>query len=399
MILCGATLAGAGACGNGDGVGHRPSGSSVVIRVPADARTIQGAVDVAKPGDLVLISPGVYPEAVQLSVQRLTIRGTDRNNVIIDGQFTRDIGVTLLADGDSVENLTVRDFADSGAVATGVRGFRFDHVTAYNNRHYGLSSVHATGGSITGNYASGQATAGISVARCKPCNTDVADNDTERNNIGMALTNASASLYVHDNRIADNRVGLTIGTDAAKEFAPQAGAIVVGNAIVDNAQPATPGPVGGEFGVGIDISGGSANMVAKNLITGNERVGVSVTDAGATTASNNQISRNVLAGNGPDLSHGPGVPTTNSWWGNTNLRGGDVTTVRTASIEIGDSPPAVPFEDGMVPSPQPQRAGPIDDSGPPVAVPAAIDPLSAAARANVPAADTSSPAVISGNSS
>ena len=176
------------------------------------------------------------------------------------------------------------------------------------------------------------------------------------------------------------------------------GAIVVGNAIIDNAQTATPGPVGGEFGVGIDISGGSANMVAKNLITGNERVGVSVTDAGTATATNNQISGNMLAGNGPDLAHGPGVATSNTWWGNVNLRGADVTSVHTASIPIGDSPPALSVRGRHGAEPASRNAtAPSTQSGPPVVTPAGIDPLSAAMRANVPAPDASSPAVISGS--
>ena len=48
---------------------------------------IQDAVDVAQEGDLILINPGVYNESITVTTSYLTLRGTDRNKVIIDGQF------------------------------------------------------------------------------------------------------------------------------------------------------------------------------------------------------------------------------------------------------------------------------------------------------------------------
>ena len=74
----------AAACGN-DGSNTSDSGSSSpptshrTLAVPADYTTITKAVDAAKPGDLVLISPGVYKEEVKVETDDVAIRGTDRN--------------------------------------------------------------------------------------------------------------------------------------------------------------------------------------------------------------------------------------------------------------------------------------------------------------------------------
>ena len=60
-----------------------------------DFTTIQNAVNKALTGDLILISPGVYNESVTITTPYLTIRGTDRNSVIIDGEFMRENGIQI----------------------------------------------------------------------------------------------------------------------------------------------------------------------------------------------------------------------------------------------------------------------------------------------------------------
>src|SRR4029077_12265545 len=86
--------------GEGPGEEPVPSGFAQTIRVPQQVSTIQAAVDRAKPGGMVLVSPGVYDEAVTVTTPYLTIRGTERNAVILDGGFTRANGIHVVeADG------------------------------------------------------------------------------------------------------------------------------------------------------------------------------------------------------------------------------------------------------------------------------------------------------------
>ena len=63
-----------------------PAGADGVLRVPDEFGAIQEAVDAAAPGDLVLVSPGTYNEAVNVVTDEITIRGTDRAGVVLDGR-------------------------------------------------------------------------------------------------------------------------------------------------------------------------------------------------------------------------------------------------------------------------------------------------------------------------
>jgi pectin methylesterase-like acyl-CoA thioesterase len=100
--------------GGDDSSSEEASGPST-IKVPADHPTIQEAVDAASPGDLVLIEPGTYNEAVKVTTEDITIRGTDRNTVILDGEFELDNGIFVVeADGVAVENMTARNYTSNG---------------------------------------------------------------------------------------------------------------------------------------------------------------------------------------------------------------------------------------------------------------------------------------------
>ena len=94
-------------------------------RARATRRRSRPASTSAKPGDLVLVSPGVYQEAVTVATDGIVIRGVDRNSTILDGEFKRDNGVNVVgADGVAVENLTARNYTENGFFWTGVLGYR-----------------------------------------------------------------------------------------------------------------------------------------------------------------------------------------------------------------------------------------------------------------------------------
>ena len=159
--------------------------------VPADAKTIQAGVDRAKSGDLVLVSPGVYRESVEVATDGIVLRGVDRNRTILDGEFRRANGVFVAgADGVAVENLTTRNYTENGFFWSGVLGYRGSYLTAYRNGDYGIYAYDSQYGQFDHSYASGSPDSGFYIGQCNPCHAVITDVVSEYNQLGYSGTNS-----------------------------------------------------------------------------------------------------------------------------------------------------------------------------------------------------------------
>ncbi|GAA4550881.1 right-handed parallel beta-helix repeat-containing protein [Amycolatopsis samaneae] len=381
-----------GGCASQAEPGHRPDGTRVTIRVPADAPTISAAVSLAQPGDLVLVAPGEYHETVKITTAQVTLRGEVREKVVIDGQLRQDNGVVVAASGVAVENLTVRNNTQNGVLVTGSakaatglpgRGGGYDtgdepirflgsflvsHVTATRNGLYGIYAFSAQHGAIEHSYASGGADSGIYVGQCKPCGIVVRDNVAELNAVGYEGTNAGGDLYVVGNRFSGNRVGLTTNSDHQEKLIPQEGAVIAGNLVAANQQPATPEQADGGWGIGIGIDGGSGNEVLRNRITGNVHAGLVLTATQDVPARGNRIVDGLFAANGADLGWTfPGVAK-----GSGNcVRGATARTVPDGLAAGAPCPAdaAAVSPSGTLPRPAPPRGIPFTEVAVPPAQP------------------------------
>lgn len=281
--------------------GADEDGSGVqTIEVPADAETITEAVAQAGEGDLILISPGTYEEAVTVDVEGVELRGLDRNEVVLDGGDDAPNGITVAADDVTVRNLTVRRFTSNGVYATGVEGFYVGHVTAANNGLYGIYALSSRYVTITDSYASGHPDSGIYVGQCDPCDTLVTASTAERNAVGFLATNASRRMFVVSSTWRHNRVGVSISSQDAEYGAPQQDAEVVANLVQDNDDGDAPGAP--TAGVGILVAGGQDDLISGNRVLGHDVGGIVVTDLPDGYVPNGtQVVGNDLANDGPDL--------------------------------------------------------------------------------------------------
>jgi len=268
---------------------------------------------------------------VKVSTAGVTLRGTDRAGVILDEDVLLANGITVTAPGVTVSNLTVRNATLNGVLITGMsdstgngvaqhsdgystldpskfpplQGFHIDHVTSYNNGLYGIYAFDAQYGLVENSFASGGADSGIYIGQCKPCHTVVRGNVAERNAVGYEGANAGPDLYIVGNRFVGNRVGATIDSDYQEAFIPQTGTTLIGNVIADNKEADTPEQADGGFGIGIGISGGTQNLVTKNLVTANPLAGLLITSADDLPPIDNQIIGNVFTANKADIVYSP----------------------------------------------------------------------------------------------
>ncbi|MFD1717429.1 right-handed parallel beta-helix repeat-containing protein [Georgenia deserti] len=319
------------ACGTGTDVSTDED--PAILQVPEEHETISAAVRAAEPGDLVLVSPGVYREEVHVATEDVTVRGTERDEVVIDGEGVRPSGIVATADGVRIENLTVQETTFYGVLVTGlhdesgpaapavddyerfdpaefppVERFGVSHVTAANNGLYGIYAFHAQHGYVTDSYASGSADSGLYVGQCRECDVLVQGNVAERNAVGFENANASDSVVVVGNRFSGNRVGMAILSNYQEAFTPQHGNTVVGNVVTHNDSEQSPAHAQGGFGIGIGVSGGQDNLFSRNLVTANPRAGILLTHAEDLAATGNTFEQNMfraedVAPNGVDIAN------------------------------------------------------------------------------------------------
>jgi hypothetical protein len=276
--------------------------SGTTRHVPEEYPTIQAAVDAAGPGDLVLIDRGVYRESVDVSTPGLTIRGMDRNEVVIDGEFERVNGIQIFnTDGVVVENLTSINNTRNGVFWSGVRGYRASYVTAVNNGDYGIYSFDSGDGLFEHSYASGSPDASYYIGQCNPCDAVLTDSIGEYSGLGYSGSNASTEIYIVNNLFRYNMTGAAPNSLDGELLPPAENIVVAGNLIHDNGYDVYPhkGAQWATQGVGIAAAGIVNSTITKNRIVNHPLNGIQVfpnVDANVWMSSGNTVSENVVQG-------------------------------------------------------------------------------------------------------
>jgi hypothetical protein len=358
-----------------------------VHRVPEAYDSIQAAVEVAEPRDLVLVGPGVYREAVSVTdTPQLTIRGTDRNEVILDGEFRREDGVLATVDDVVVENMTARNYQRNGFFWSSVAGWRGSYLTAHNNRVYGIYNIDSTHGRYEDCYASGHTDSGFYIGQCKPCYARIETVRSEHNAIGYSGTNAGGYLTVANSVWRHNKAGIVPNTLDSEADPPQDAARIEGNLVEHNSNDGAPDAAFGyaTSGVGISVAGGINNEVFDNEVRGHANYGIAVLpmiDDNLYRPRNNLVRGNTVSESGRvDLALGAPQAGGNRFvdndasssrpgglTGGLRLLGGDPAVTATLleqylQLENGDAPmgdwreaPEPPFDE-LESMPNPERA-------------------------------------------
>lgn len=248
-----------------------------VREVPGEYPTIQAAVDAAAEGDLVLIAPGTYNEAVDVATDNLTIRGLDRDSVVLDGKLELDNGIRVLgATGVAVENLTAMNYTANGVFFTGTTGYRASYVTTYRTGDYGIYAFDSTKGQIDNSHTVGSRDGGVYIGECFPCDALIFKILSENNGLGYSGTNSGGNLLIVSSTFRNNRAGVVPNSGSYELCYPSRETTIVGNLVYSNNQTDTPAIDVALLaqGNGILIAGGVRADIERNRVYDHNRTGI-----------------------------------------------------------------------------------------------------------------------------
>ncbi|MFF9909228.1 nitrous oxide reductase family maturation protein NosD [Streptomyces sp. NPDC013457] len=300
-----------------------PTAEKRTVHRVKPGESIQKAVDAAKPGDTVVLSPGTYRESVRITTPNVTLRGSIVfPSVLVPDTAATDTcaraghGICVTgADGSPVEgvtvrSLTVRGFAKNGLWASRTDRLKVQRVTAEKNGNWGIAQERSVRSVLSHNVARDNGDAGLFVS-----NT----TDTE-----AGAVDAQGTVISH-NRMSGNRIGVTVrrlrnltverneatGNCAAvfvvgDESTPRAGAMTLRRNYVHENNKHCPKTPRLPFlqGSGIVLTGAEETLVAENRIEDN--VGTSPLSGGIVLFKSfvgalnerNEIRDNVVLRNG-----------------------------------------------------------------------------------------------------
>ena len=200
-------------------------------------QTISRAAQLARPGDVVRVASGTYPETVTIprGANHVTFEGQGPTPPVIDGEGTRRYGFVA----DSARNVTVRGFAIRRQTEVGIYLLRASDVAVTDNEidHVG-SAASAQAAGIRISFGSGVRVAGNTVHSIGPGAEargiwllETTRAVIEDNTVYLARVDCIRDWHGLDNRITGNRVflcwaGLALNTST--------GSVVTNNYSYDN---------------------------------------------------------------------------------------------------------------------------------------------------------------------
>ena len=268
--------------------------SEIVVK---PGQTIQSAVTAAKPGDTILIEPGVYKETVYIDKDNVTIRGIIVSGEwpTLEGEKIRNDAILYSGSGITVENMKIINFKGNGIMGQAGNNFVIRNNWIIDAGIYGIFPEFGKNGLIEHNVLSGIEDAAIYVGMCD--NIDVRHNEVFGNVAGIEIEN-SRHVLAENNHCYNNTGGILIFITPGLPIKTCYDVIIRDNFVNDNNHVnfGAPGSLvaGIPQGTGILVMAADQVIIENNIITGNDNAGITITDLafGANTANDPEVEPN-----------------------------------------------------------------------------------------------------------
>ncbi len=246
----------------------------------SEGQSIQAVVNVANPGDTILVAPGTYRETVYVDKENISLIGeiVKGKRAVMEGGGKLNDGILASGNGILIQGFTIRGFKGNGIMTQGANNYKIiDNFV--ESGFYGIFPQFGHNGLVARNRIMGVEDAGIYVGMSD--NVDLIANEVWGNVIGIEAEN-SRNVLMEGNYVHDNTAGLAASLFSglpikdAKDITLRNNFVLNNN--LKNFAPASSIAASIPSGIGMLLLGVKSSSVEGNLIRDNNSAGIIVTD-------------------------------------------------------------------------------------------------------------------------